>query len=160
MVTSRKWVAVIAFLATFALLSAIAAFLMVGYETTAMSPTPVDMWFGIGFERRELEDALINQTISLDEYMAERERLIAQEDRIAKLYPRNMTEYKTYTSSNEKPGKHPIEFWIAISSTFIASIGSISGMLLSWRNDRRAAIETELKIIELRAKIHGNEGNA
>ena len=160
MVTSNKRVKIIIALGILAIVSS-AFVLTYSYKTgPKYEPSPVDAWFGIGFERRQLEDDLENKVITKTDYKKEREKLVAQEDQIAKRYPRNMTEYKTYSVNKEKDQKHPIEFWIAIFSTFIASIGALSGMVLSWKSDRRAAIETEMKIIELQKIINNQSTNA
>jgi len=155
MITSTKRVKVIIALGILAIVSAFivgCSYIVVPYRAFS----PVDAWFGIGFERRQLEDDFTNKVISETDYKKGREELVAQEDQIAKDYPRNMAEYKTYSSA----GKHPVEFWIAIFSTFIASVGSISGMVLSWRNDRRVAIETELRILELQDRLNSQNTGA
>jgi len=154
MITSKKRIRIIVGLAILAIVSAVFIVIYSYKVGPKYAPSAVDQWFGIGFERRQLEDDLINKVISEEQYQKEREKLVAQEDRIAKSYPRNMTEYKTYTVGKEQDQKHPVEFWIAILSAFVASLGSVSGMILAWKNDRRAAIDTELKIIELQQKIN------
>lgn len=154
MITSTNRVRVIVALGIIAIVSSV-FIVRYSYKIGPQhAPSPVDEWFGIGFERRQLEDDFTNKVITKADYIKEREKLVAQENQIAKRYPRNMAEYKTYSVGKEKDQKHPVEFWIAILSTFVASIGAVSGMVLSWRNDRRAAIDTDIKILELQNKLN------
>ena len=160
MITSKKRIKIIIALGVLAIVS-IVFVVKYSYKIGPQyAASPVDQWFGIGFERRQLEDSFANKVISEKEYKKEREKLVAQEDRIAKVYPRNMIEYKAYSVGKEKDKKHPAEFWIAILSTFVASIGSISGIILAWKNDRRAAIDTELKILELQNRLNNQKSSA
>ncbi len=127
---------------------------------SGLEPSPVDQWLGMGFERSKLEDDHSNKSVSEEEYQNLLKRLVAQETKIAKYYPRNMIEYKTYTVNKSTDQKHPVEFWIAIFTALIAGIGSISGMVIAWKNDRRAAIDTELKILELQSKFNTHQEGA
>jgi pSer/pThr/pTyr-binding forkhead associated (FHA) protein len=125
--------------------------------TTSNSPTPIDMWIGIGFERRQIEDALSGGVLSAQDYQSKKGVLIAQEDQIAKVYPRNMAEFAAYNEGDEKKGNRPVEFWISLFASIVASIGTMSAILLAWRQDRRTAKELGLKLRQLQQQLENAE---
>ena len=149
-ITSKK---VLVFIAVAGMLLAVSLFSLFVFNSKiepSNAAGPIEQWFAIGFERRQLEDAFSEKAITEDKYNSDKKRILASEDQIARIYPRNMTEFKAYDEASEKDARRPSEFWIALITSIVTSIATLSGLLLAWRNDRRVAAVTELKLLQLK----------
>ena len=57
-------------------------------------------------------------------------------------------------TQQDQPKEQPAAFWLSVFTAFITGSGTISGLILAWRKDRRTAREMELKNIELQNKLN------
>lgn len=151
-VSSKRF---LAFVSVSAVLTVVSAVFVARNDYWIFPPgnphTPVVEWSEIGFDRRNLEDS--RKTISKAEYEKKKSALLASEDEIARRYPRRV-DYKAYYSIVPK---RPGAYWIALTVTLITGLATVSGVLLAWRNDRRTAIETDVKIEKLGRDLEGPE---
>lgn len=162
MISTTNHIRVIYILSTVALISAVAAVSLYIYDYNK-APTipnewtyeedPVFEWLKIGVERRRLENKKLLNSMTAEQYENELIEFIVKENKIVKVFPVNTVDLLSKDNNTSKmESKSSLEFWIAVFSFIIASIGTLSGVLLAWRNDRRAAIELELKVLELKNK--------
>ena len=101
------------------------------------TPTPVDEWRGMGFERRALEEQQRLEDIDKQEYERRKSFLLKQEDEIVRHFPRNQTEYDAYESR-----------WAVIPTltSLVGIVGAISVIILAWRHDLRIGKEMAVKL--------------
>ena len=129
------------------------------HATRTRSAAPVEEWIRIGFTRCKLEDAYADKTVSRERYETGKQRLSAREDEILLLYPRNAEDLKEYFKPPVVYEKRPAEFWISLAASIVTSLATLSGLILAWRNDRRVAAETELKLLKLTEELSSEKAS-
>jgi hypothetical protein len=128
-----------------------------------------DQWFQITLRLRDIESKYRKHEISKKEYITEKSSLTQDQQRLYNQFPQTIEEYemqqgreadeekriseprtKTETPVPEpQKGKSQSSFWLSVVSTIVGALGTISTVLLSWRNDRRLAIDAQLKLLQL-----------
>ena len=161
MITSKNKIKVILGIAVFSLVSALAAIYFNNLNNKRHSNSewhyeevdPIYEWFEIGIERKKIEDKYSTNNITKEQYIDAISKIWIKEQNVIEVFPNNPENFEVHEKTKNESKKLSIELWIAIYSSVLASIGTLSGVLLAWRNDRRAAIDTEIKLMELREKF-------
>jgi uncharacterized membrane protein len=56
-------------------------------------------------------------------------------------------------STNPDDMRSSVTLWVAVATLVISGVPSMSGVILGWKADRRAARETELRILQLEREL-------
>lgn len=127
------------------------------------APDPEGDWLDIRHSRLKLEESHLNGSIAEGDYKEEKAKLIATEDEILRRFVAIKAEYEEAQKKEEEEREHyreryrnagrPHEFWVSIIALCITGISTISAIFLAWRNDRRVAKETLLKMTQLKQQL-------